>query len=70
MTCLVIYCCILFVQESIKRYFTSPFVSEEDWKFAEWLIEEDIGKSAGDRLMSIKKVMLKYFEKKSFLSIK
>ena len=36
--------------------FYSPFVSEEDWKFAEWLIEEDIGKAAGDRLMSITKV--------------
>ena len=36
--------------------FYSPFVSEEDWKFAEWLIEEDIGKAAGDQLMSITKV--------------
>ena len=33
-----------------------PFVSETEWKFSKWLIEEDIGKSAADRLMSINKV--------------
>ena len=46
-----------------------PFHSETDWEMAQWLIEEDIGKLSGDRLMGIKKVLLQYFSAAKFWHI-
>ena len=43
-----------------------PFHSETDWEMAQWLIEEDIGKLSGDRLMGIKKALLQYFSAAKF----
>ena len=46
-----------------------PFHSETDWEMAQWLIEEDIGKLSGDRLMGIKKALLQYFSAAKFCHI-
>ena len=43
-----------------------PFHSETDWEMEQWLIEEDIGKLSGDRLMGIKKALLQYFSAAKF----
>ena len=42
-TCLVIYCCILFVQESIKRYLTEYNHTEAQVQMIEW-VEQQFGK--------------------------
>ena len=52
-----------------KDHLYGPFKSKTDWELAQWLIEEDIGKSSGERLIGIKNVsdyqniiiVLKYF---------
>ena len=49
------------IKDEYAKYGASqyhPFQSETDWEVAKWLVEEDIGKSAGDQLMGINKVQI------------